>query len=77
MMEWQERTSDDAAPPQLPTSVQQLQQQGDKFAQTQALCQGWASKRPEELTPGNFIELTRLIYGSSSSSNEEDPSSSS
>jgi 16S rRNA A1518/A1519 N6-dimethyltransferase RsmA/KsgA/DIM1 with predicted DNA glycosylase/AP lyase activity len=59
-------------PPPLPESIRKLQQQGDSFAKTQQLCQEWASKRPEELTPGQFIELTRLIYGSTSPTNDDD-----
>jgi 16S rRNA (adenine1518-N6/adenine1519-N6)-dimethyltransferase len=39
------------------------QQQDAKFFATQELPADWASKRPEELTPGQFVELTRLLYG--------------
>ena len=35
----------------------------DNFARTQELPSDWASKRPEQLSPGQFIELTRLLYG--------------
>jgi len=30
----------------------------------QILEEGWASRRPEELSPGQFVEVTRLLYGS-------------
>jgi hypothetical protein len=47
----------------LPASVQKAADAGDEFALKQALPEDWASKRPEELTPGQFVELTRLLYG--------------
>lgn len=47
----------------LPPSVQAAAARGDTFAIQQALPDNWASKRPEELTPGQFVELTRLIFG--------------
>lgn len=59
-------------PLSLPLPVQYAALHGDSFAQQQQLSNDWSSKRPEELTPGQFIELTRLIYhlcGSNSSSN--------
>lgn len=52
-----------AAPLQLPSRVQAAVDRGDDFAKQQALPNDWASKRPEEFTPGQFVELTRLIFG--------------
>lgn len=49
--------------PTLPECVVQARENGDKFAATQELCEDWATKRPEELTPGQFVELTRLLFG--------------
>jgi 16S rRNA (adenine1518-N6/adenine1519-N6)-dimethyltransferase len=53
-----------ASPGPLPDAVRQAAIQGDAFAATQQLPDDWASKRPEELSPGQFVELTRLIFGS-------------
>lgn len=53
-----------ASPLPLPDSVIEARERGDAFAQTQELPQDWYSKRPEELTPGQFLEVTRLLYGS-------------
>ena len=47
----------------LPKCVREARKNGDVFAKTQELCADWASKRPEELTPGQFVELTRLLFG--------------
>lgn len=49
--------------PLLPECVQEARENGDEFAATQELPENWASKRPEELTPGQFVELTRLLFG--------------
>ena len=49
--------------PTLPASIQEAVKRGDEFAATQELPPDWASKRPEELTPGQFVELTRLLFG--------------
>jgi 16S rRNA (adenine1518-N6/adenine1519-N6)-dimethyltransferase len=53
----------ESLPVPLPTAVQTAIDAGDKFASTQGLPSDWATKRPEELTPGQFIELTRLLFG--------------
>jgi 16S rRNA (adenine1518-N6/adenine1519-N6)-dimethyltransferase len=53
----------DAAPLPLPESIIELRNNGDEFALKQELPLDWQSKRPEELTPGQFVEITRLIYG--------------
>lgn len=53
----------DAPPLPLPESILELQQQKDEFALNQELPLDWGSKRPEELSPGQFVEVTRLIYG--------------
>lgn len=34
----------------------------------------WASKRPEELSPEQFVELTRLMYGDKVEKNDDDTS---
>ena len=56
----------DSAPVPLPEIVQQAIDDGDEFAQKQALPDDWSTKRPEELTPGQFVELTRLFFGPAS-----------
>ena len=60
--EWMEKLNMAESPP-LPDSVVMLQKEGDEFALNQALPEDWGSKRPEELTPGQFVEITRLLYG--------------
>ena len=60
--EWMKKLNMVASPP-LPDSVVELQKEGDEFALSQALPEDWGSKRPEELTPGQFVEVTRLLYG--------------
>jgi 16S rRNA (adenine1518-N6/adenine1519-N6)-dimethyltransferase len=47
----------------LPENVRLAVEQGDTFAAKQELPAAWASMRPEELSPGQFVELTRLFYG--------------
>ena len=49
----------------LPESVLAAREQGDTFALAQELPEDWMSKRPEQLTPGQFVEVTRLMYGDS------------
>jgi ribosomal RNA small subunit methyltransferase A len=61
----------DAAPLPLPWNVRQAIDEGDAFAAKQELPANWASKRPEELTPGQFVELTRLFYGPNTGNAEE------
>ncbi|GKY98681.1 hypothetical protein MPSEU_000824400 [Mayamaea pseudoterrestris] len=53
----------DSAPLPRPKSVQTAMENGDAFAKTQLLPDDWASMRPEQLTPGQFVELTRLLFG--------------
>jgi 16S rRNA (adenine1518-N6/adenine1519-N6)-dimethyltransferase len=53
----------DAPPLPLPLSIVEARDRGDAFSQTQELPENWSSKRPEELTPGQFVELTRLLCG--------------
>ena len=52
-----------SAPLPLPKQVFDAKENGDEFALGQELPQDWASKRPEELSPGQFVELTRLMFG--------------
>lgn len=53
----------DSMPLPLPERVLQLQRDGDPFALAQMLPEDWGSKRPEELTPGQFVEVTRILFG--------------
>lgn len=53
----------DSPPLPLPQSVLDAKANGDVFAMSQELPIDWASKRPEELTSGQFVELTRLFFG--------------
>lgn len=52
-----------APPLPLPDSVVQAREQGDEFAMKQELPENWGSKRPEQLSPAQFVEVTRLLYG--------------
>jgi len=55
-----------APPLPLPQSVRvRLHRNGDAdaFAASQQLPLDWSSKRPEQLSPGQFVELTRLLFG--------------
>jgi 16S rRNA A1518/A1519 N6-dimethyltransferase RsmA/KsgA/DIM1 with predicted DNA glycosylase/AP lyase activity len=47
----------------LPSVVVDDRERGDEFALGQELPMNWTAKRPEELTPGQFIEITRMLYG--------------
>lgn len=53
----------DSEPLPLPQSVQKAKDAGDEFAMAQQLPLDWVKKRPEELSPGQFVEITRLLYG--------------
>jgi len=53
----------ESEPLPLPKVVLEDRDAGDEFALAQELPLDWTSKRPEELSPGQFIELTRLLYG--------------
>ena len=53
----------DASPVPLPQSIVDARERGDKFARTQELSIDWQRMRPEEMSPGQFVELTRLLYG--------------
>ena len=55
-----------AAPSQPPPEVMASAKAGDEFAASQFLPENWASRRPEEFKPAQFIELTRHIYGDGS-----------
>lgn len=54
----------DAEPLPLMKSTIEARGKGDKFALSQDLPKDWASKRPEELSAGQFVELTRLLFHS-------------
>mmetsp|Transcript_8647 Transcript_8647/g.19409 ORF Transcript_8647/g.19409 Transcript_8647/m.19409 type:complete len:445 (-) Transcript_8647:139-1473(-) len=51
------------SPLPLPQSVLDARDAGDAFALSQELPSDWQKKRPEELTSGQFVELTRMLYG--------------
>jgi 16S rRNA (adenine1518-N6/adenine1519-N6)-dimethyltransferase len=53
----------DAPPVPLPQAVLDAQGRHDAFALSQVLPEDWGSKRPEQLTPAQFVEITRLLYG--------------
>jgi len=53
----------DGKPCPLPQCVLDAQASGDEFALKQELPDDWAKKRPEELTSGQFVEITRMLYG--------------
>jgi ribosomal RNA small subunit methyltransferase A len=59
----------DAVPGPLPESVMA---RGDKFALEQELPNDWLKKRPEELTPGQFVEITRLLFGDTNANEATD-----
>lgn len=46
----------------LMETTMELQRKGDKISLSQELPIDWAKKRPEQLSPGQFIELTRLVF---------------
>ena len=54
----------ESAPLPLPDVVREAQEAGDEFALSQELPENWSSKRPEELSSGQFVEITRLLFGS-------------
>lgn len=54
----------ESEPLPLPDVVREDRERGDRFALEQELPLDWTSKRPEELTPGQFVEITRLLYSS-------------
>ena len=52
-----------APPLPVPMEIQELAHRGHAFGRQQSsLPHDWATKRPEEIPPAQFIELTRLIY---------------
>jgi 16S rRNA (adenine1518-N6/adenine1519-N6)-dimethyltransferase len=53
----------ESKPLPLPDVVLEDRERGDEFALAQELPENWTTKRPEELTPGQFVEITRLLYG--------------
>lgn len=59
-------------PVALPQSVLDAQAAGDEFAVSQTLPDNWASLRPEELKPAQFVEVTRLLFGSHSAGGNPD-----
>ena len=61
----------ESEPLPLPQSVQEAIDEGDEFALAQQLPSDWVKKRPEELTAGQFVEITRLLYGTADG--EESP----
>jgi 16S rRNA (adenine1518-N6/adenine1519-N6)-dimethyltransferase len=51
-----------STPLPLPTKVVEARKEGDKIALSQELPLHWHTLRPEQLSPGQFIEVTRLVY---------------
>ena len=62
----------DSEPLPLPQCVVEARDGGDEFARRQELPLDWTKKRPEELTSGQFVEITRLLYGPSDGEDWED-----
>jgi len=60
----------DSAPLPLTQDTLEAIEIGDKFAASQKLPVDWAKKRPEELSAGQFVELTRLVFNGNKLSNE-------
>ena len=54
----------DSEPLPLTAKTLEARKRGDKFALSQELPKDWAKKRPEELSSGQFVELTRLAFHS-------------
>lgn len=46
----------------LPANVIEARKEGDEIALSQELPFNWPTLRPEQLSPGQFIEVTRLVY---------------
>jgi 16S rRNA (adenine1518-N6/adenine1519-N6)-dimethyltransferase len=61
-----------APPVPLPQSVIEARERGDAFAMIQELPEDWGSLRPEALTPGMFVEVTRLLLGDDKTSDDDD-----
>ena len=51
-----------SSPLPLTDATQEARKRGDKFALSQELPEDWAKLRPEELSPGQFVELSRLVF---------------
>ena len=62
----------DGEPCPLPKCVLEARDAGDDFASKQQLPIDWAKKRPEELTPGQFVEITRMLFGPKEDDNWEE-----
>ena len=46
----------------LPASVLQARGEGDAIAMKQELPLDWSSLRPEQLSPGQIVEITRIVF---------------
>ena len=62
----------DGTPGPLPRCVRELRDSGDVVAMSQELPSDWSTRRPEELTAGQFVELTRMLYGPAAIDVDED-----
>ena len=60
----------DSDPLPLSKKTLEARERGDAFALSQELPKDWVKKRPEELSSGQFVELTRLIFHSDDHDNE-------
>lgn len=61
----------DSKPMPLPSVVQEARDNGDAFALRQALPEDWAMMRPEELSPGQFVEITRMLFGTGPATDDD------
>lgn len=52
----------DSDPLPLTDYILRAQTRGEEFALSRELPKDWTRLRPEQLTPGQFVELTRLIF---------------
>ncbi len=52
----------DSGPLPLEQKTLEARERGDTFALSQELPKDWAKKRPEQLSAGQFVELTRLVF---------------
>ena len=63
-------------PSTLPTLPEEMSLPGMGLPIIKELPEPWATKRPEQLTPLQFIELTKVIYGALEPSTSADNNSS-
>ena len=69
-------TTTTTEPSTLPTLPEEMSLPGMGLPIIKELPEPWATKRPEQLTPLQFIELTKVIYGALEPSTSADNNSS-